>query len=518
MNNRSRNLSLVLGVVGVFLAIAALFARTVFPEYVWLTVLFALLFAADLGYLLKNNQDALRSRSVAYGANSAVTILLVLGIVGVLNFLVSRYPQKLDMTRNKVNTLSEQTVKLVKGMSHEVQATVYAKAQAREQLRPILDNYRSLNPKFLVEYVDPDKEPTRAKAAGIKKYGTVVLSLDKGKKESRIDPELTEEKLTNAMIKLLKDKTTTLCAVTGHGERSFNASEAEGMSAAKKSLGDQSYEVKDLSLISEKNTVPASCDAVAVIGPTKAFFAPEIKALSDYLAGGGRLMVAFDINVKGGGEYSPELIDLISRWNIKPMVAMIVDPVSRMLGVDASVPLLAEFNQSSPLTKDFRATSFFPFSRPLDLTSTTPGITPVWLAKTSAKSWGITDIKSLSTGTVSPEPGKDLQGPLTVAASVDGKPQGSKAPRNTRLVVFGSASFATNYFSRYGGNMDFFLNSVSWLLEDESLISIRAKEEGPSRIELSAKAGYAISWLTVILIPLAIAVGGVVIWAVRRRL
>jgi ABC-type uncharacterized transport system involved in gliding motility auxiliary subunit len=94
----------------------------------------------------------------------------------------------------------------------------------------------------------------------------------------------------------------------------------------------------------------------------------------------------------------------------------------------------------------------------------------------------------------------------------------SKATRNTRLVVFGSSLFAVNGLVNRGGNLDFFLNSVSWIMEDESLISIRTKEEAPSRVELSARQSGFVFILTVILIPLLIAVAGIVIWVLRKRL
>ena len=54
-----------------------------------------------------------------------------------------------------------------------------------------------------LEFVDPDREPTRAKEAGIKKYGTLHLQV--GTRESNVD-DVSEEKLTNALIKLVRDK------------------------------------------------------------------------------------------------------------------------------------------------------------------------------------------------------------------------------------------------------------------------------------------------------------------------
>ena len=102
--------------------------------------------------------------------------------------------------------------------------------------------------------------------------------------------------------------------------------------------------------------------------------------------------------------------------------------------------------------------------------------------------------------------------------AVSGKLKDSKAPRDTRIVVFGSSNFANNNYSRYGSNSDLFLNSVGWIMEDESMISIRAKEEGAGLIEMSQKQGVVIGLLTVFVIPLMIAVAGVLVWVVRKRM
>jgi ABC-type uncharacterized transport system involved in gliding motility auxiliary subunit len=500
------------------LLIGMLIARAVFPELLWLTAAVGIPLVVALGLLIRENKTALRSRSAAYGLNSAVTVVLVIGIIGVLNFLGSRYPLKADWTKNKLHTLSEQTVKLVKGLQKPIKAVLYAKLGEREKFRPLLDNYKGLNPKFEVEYVDPDREPTRAKQANIRKYGTLQLIASQGEatRESKVE-ELTEEKLTNALIKLLKEKSPTLCAITGHGEKSFNAADAEGYQAVSKALGDQSYTVKELSLMQE-GKVPEYCDAIAVMGPSKSFFEAEIKTLKAYLENGGRALIALDINVKGG-EYAPELMPVLEGWNVKPSWAVIVDPLSKMLGVDAAVPIVATYSKEHAITRDFQANSFFPFARPLDIVPGAPqGMTVQWLGQTTPKSWAVTDSKQLTSGQIRLTEGQDEKGPLNVAIAVDGKQKDSKATRNTRLVVFGSSLFATNNYSRFGGNLDLFLNATSWLMEDESLIAIRAKEDGAGKIELSQKAGTSIFLLSVIIVPLLISVGGIVNWVRRRKL
>ncbi|MGZ3709230.1 MAG: hypothetical protein ACXWPM_10850, partial [Bdellovibrionota bacterium] len=170
-------------------------------------------------------------------------------------------------------------------------------------------------------------------------------------------------------------------------------------------------------------------------------------------------------------------------------------------------------------TKDFQTNCYFPFTRPVEVVPGAPVEMKVqWLGQTTPKSWAVTDLKMLASGQIEFRPGKDRNGPLNVAVAVDGKQKDSKAPRNTRLVVFGTSNFATNNYQRFGGNMDFFLNAASWVMEDESLISIRTKEEGPGKIELSFKTGRFILLLTVFVIPLLVAAAGIVIWIFRRRL
>lgn len=516
MSQKENNSSVFLGLAAFLLLVGLLFARVVFPEIIWIAIALVVLLIGVLGLWVRQNHRALRSRSAAYGLNSLVTVLLVFGLLSVVNFMAVRYPQKLDLTRNKIHTLSDQTVKLVKGLKQPVKATLYAKTAQKEQFRAILDNYKALNPKFEIEYIDPDREPTRVSAAGVKKYGTLVLNYSG--RDSRIE-EISEEKLTNSLIKLTKEKTPTLCTLIGHGEKSFASAEAEGYSSAKKGLANQSYEVKDLNLAQEQNKVPADCDAVAIVGPTKAFFEPEIKALSNYLNNGGRALIALDVNIKGT-PFSPELLPLLNAWNVKPLNSLVVDPVSRAFNVDASMPIVGNFSKNNPITRDFGSNtpSFFPIARPLEIVQTTPGLLTDAIAKTTPQSFSINDFKALATGEIKVDPKLAKHGPFDVVISVEGKQKDSKATRNTRLVVFSSSLFATNNFSRYGINTDFFLNGVSWLMEDESMISIRAKEEGPGKIDLSYRTGSVIFLLTVVLIPLVIAATGLGIWIFRRRL
>jgi ABC-type uncharacterized transport system involved in gliding motility auxiliary subunit len=84
-------------------------------------------------------------------------------------------------------------------------------------------------------------------------------------------------------------------------------------------------------------------------------------------------------------------------------------------------------------------------------------------------------------------------------------------------VVFGDSEFANNNFFTLQGNGDFFLNTVSWLAEEEDLIAIRPREGGGSGpVVLTAAQQPFIFWLPVVWLPLVVFAVGAVVFTRRR--
>ena len=456
----------------------------------------------------------LNKRSFAFGANSIFIIVLIIGLVGVFNFLSSQYPQKLDLTKNKIHTFSDQSKKTLAGLKDDLKADFFADIGSKERYRPVFENYKKLSTKFKFELIDPNKEPMRVKQAGIKKAETLILTY-KGK-TMKVE-EISEEKITNAIMKLTKEGNTMVCMIIGHGENSILNTSQDGIQGVKKGFEDQAYEVKELTL-SQETAIPADCSVISMAGVSKALFPNEIKMLSNYLDNGGRAVIAMEATITQADQ-TKELRELLKTWGIEVKNGLIIDPVSRQLGVDASVPIIAQFNPEQVITKDFKQQCYFPFARPLDLTSPPPaGLKTAWLAKSTPKAWGEMDMNSIAKGSVQYNAGVDTAGPIITAVTSTGKSKDSKAMRDTRIVVFGSSQFINNQYSRFGGNLDFYLNSVSWALEDENLISIRSKEDEAGKIELSQNEGIIIFWISVVIVPLLIAALGIVIWVRRKKL
>ena len=85
-----------------------------------------------------------------------------------------------------------------------------------------------------------------------------------------------------------------------------------------------------------------------------------------------------------------------------------------------------------------------------------------------------------------------------------------------RIVLYGTSNLAANQFLNVQGNRDFFLNTVSWLAEEEDQISIRPKDTKQTPVFLTSQQAQAVFLLPVVVLPAIVIAGGIVA-VVRRR-
>src|ERR1700722_3511031 len=188
----------------------------------------------------------LKARQTKYAAYAAMYIIVVFAIITVANVLANRYTKSYDATSNKRYSLSEQTAKIVKGLKQNATILYFDQGTRFEHAKDLLGEYASLSPKVHVDYVDPDKKPQEAREAGIKNYGTAIVQLGDKKEEAK---SMTEEGITGALIRVLKNKTRTVCFAAGSGERRIDDSDRDGYSSFKELVGKDNYEAKSIDLL-----------------------------------------------------------------------------------------------------------------------------------------------------------------------------------------------------------------------------------------------------------------------------
>jgi len=230
----------------------------------------------------------LKARQTKYAAYATTYILVVIAVIVVANVLADRHHKSFDATSNKRYSLSDQTAKIVKGLKQGANITYFNQSTRFRDGKDLLDQYANLSPKVRVEYVDPDKEPQRAREAGIKNFGTAVVQVGAKKEEAK---SMTEEGITGAFIRDLKSNTRTVCFVTGSGEHQIDNSDREGLSRFKDLVAKDNYESKSVDLL-QKADVPSDCTTLVIAGPTRNYEQPEVDAIKKYVEAGGRAFEA----------------------------------------------------------------------------------------------------------------------------------------------------------------------------------------------------------------------------------
>jgi len=452
-----------------------------------------------------------KARQTKYAAYAATYILVVIAVIVVVNVLADRYNKSYDATANKRYSLSEQTAKIVKGLKQDATITYFNQSTRFRDGKDLLEEYKNLSPKVKVQYVDPDKDPQQARAAGIRNFGTAIVRIGDKKEEAK---SMTEEGITGAFIRDLKSNARTVCFVTGSGEHQIDDSDREGFSQFKQLLAKDDYETKSVDLL-QKPEVPNDCTTLVVAGPTRNYVQPEVDALKKYVEDGGRAFFMLDPPLKMGRSDIADndaLTSLLQSWGVTVDKDLILDlsPVGQIFGLGPQVALVSNYS-SQPIVSEIKRTATgFPLARSIQIKNgDKTSVEKLFDSSTSSLA-----TTNLSSDRISVQDPKNKKGPLTMAAA--GTYNTGKPNSQGRFVVIGSSGWAANRFLGFNGNSDLALNSVNWLSSDEDLISIRPKPPENRRVSMTQRQFNAVLVTSQFILPLIVVVAGFGVWWKRR--
>lgn len=474
--------------------------ETMGPLNLSLLIVGGVLTLATIIFNFRAIRTSSRRRSTRLGANTTVMTVAVIAIIGFANFLGYRHHKRIDLTSEKLYSLSDQTRKLVTDLKKDVKVILFDKDD-QEGLGEQMKEYRNLSSYFSFERIDPQKNLEAAGKYKPTKMGEViVISGDRNERPK----DSTEQSIINAIIKVTRDTLKKVCFVEGHGEKKLSSTdEGDGYGLVDKALKNENYEIKNINLVAT-NDVPSDCDVLVLAGPKQSLFPQEASAIGKYLEKGGKAMLLIDPDT------DPKLDDVLHAWGIQLGNNTVVDVsgVGRFFQLGPGAPLARSYG-SHPITKGFEGSmTFFPLSRSVETTPGT-GTSPTDLMKTSEESWAETEA---TTGNVKFDEGKDRKGPITLGVAAS-KSEGDK---EARLVVIGDSDFASNQFFGIQRNGDLFMNSINWLAQDEDLISIRPKNPADRKVSMTESDQNQLFWIVLVLMPLATLGSGVYIWWRRR--
>ncbi len=479
---------------------------------------------------LRTILEFLTMRTTKHGMNMGALILLMLVLMVSINFLGKRFNKTFDFTEEKLNSLADQSASVLKGLKDDLSVIVFYKGEESNQKRAAIKQNLTLfseasskvKTRFVNTYIDNVLAQQYLGDLVDKSRGDLFVFVDyRGKKvRVELDPasgNLAEEAFTSAVIRATREGEKKIYFLSGHGERDFSSSDADGISELKEALEGASFKTENLNL-AEQPQIPADAKVLALIGSTSALLEPELEMIRGYLRQGGRLFMAAD----PGQNHNLALLS-------KPLGAefknnYILNPISQIVGRGLATGIGLVYDTTSDITKKFRSgeMTVFDLAGEVVVVPETAGVTGKTLVKTHESSFAVLEL------TKNVRPTKDMQREISLGVLVEGtlpgatpapegqSPQDDKSKKTQfAAVIFGDSDFVSNKSIAQGLNRDLALNSFSFLAQEDDLISIRPKQPKGTQLMMTKYTQLGLVGAGVGL-PLILLILGGVVWFRRR--
>lgn len=497
---------------------------------------------SDSGHRARQSIWWHRRRRLATGANVATAALLAAALLAMVNYLASVFYSRWDWSSVGLYELSEKSLKVLGGINSHIDAYVVydPNHESYYDLRYLLTEYayqaRHAPSRITldVHYVEPDRDLAAMNELkqrhGLEERNSVIVTSG-ARSRTLLDREFYdrtpiaktrvsfngEQMITSAMHDLAQARQPVVYFLMGHGERNLeDYDRLTGYSSIRRAMKRDNIDLRTF-VMATADGVPQDCDALIVAGPTTRLPDVEVEHLSRYLDRNGRVMILIDPFVRSGLE------PLLEGWGVRLATDVVIDRVSLTGGREFYVGRYGEHK----ITRSLENVATI-FSMPRSVEPLVAGEIPdsersdkprvQILAMTSQRSWAKRDFtrKALSF-----DAEVDRLGPVSLAVAVEkGAAEGiGVALEPSRIVVVGDSDIVSNQSldSGAGGNEDFFMNCLNWLLARESLMAISPKSLGPLHYRASREQ---LGWTLAALvggIPLCVGMFGVLIWVGRRR-
>jgi ABC-type uncharacterized transport system involved in gliding motility auxiliary subunit len=485
------------------------------------------------------SMSRLRWWKIGFGLNAAIAMALAMVLVLLINIWANRYVWRADWSGSGAHMLSAQTTGLLQSLHTPVEV-VFVFQRGNELFREmdrLLTEYQAAAarlPFLRIQYVDPDRHLaqieelarndriTEANAILVRARGRsrIITSRElaqydftgvpRGQLPTRV--RFTgEQAISSAIHQVAFGREPVLYVVSGHGERRIdNFDPTVGFSRIAQRMQSENIRLEGFTP-GLAARVPEDADALLIAGPDRRWSQPEIDMLHAYLERSGRILMLLDSRAQTGLE------TLLNRWGVVLGNDVIVDPRRSVTGREVFVH---EYGLH-PVTERLQGlTTIFHAPR-----SITPSLREV-ITATADKPFVTVLAQSSPAGWAEREPDRfpqrfdpdiDLEGPVSLAVAVERGPiPGIDVQiRPTRMVVVGDSGFVANG-GLTGGDEDFFMSALNWLLDREELMGISPRDVVWLRIVMDREQARRLFLWTVIGMPaVAIMLGTIVHW--RRR-
>lgn len=440
-------------------------------------------------------------------------ILVVINLIGLNLF------GRVDLTDDGVYSLSDASIDVVENLDDPVTVTVFFTddlpvpySSNRRFLNDKLDDYGAYGGRnFQYRFVDPNNdEKMREEAARFQippvqiqviekdnvqlKNAYMGMAIQYGGERETIpviqDLASLEYDITSAVRRLTRDEAPRVGFLSGHGE----PDPTQAMRTLYQNLS-RNYTIETTSITDGVIDNPPA--VLLVVAPTDTIPSQDLRALDGYIMNGGRVgfllnRVTADLQTGQASLLSTGLEDLLAAYGMGLEDNLIMDKQSSVVTVQRRqgffnlqqqipypfFPISSSFNSDNMMVSRLRDLMFY-FVSTVDTSLVLPeGVDRELLVFSSSQSStqkGFFFIQPVF------EQAEFSDGPFVMSADYRGVfPSAYDAGRTsltTRLVLVGDGDFLNeSIIGPVPGNIEFGLNLVDWLVQDEALLTIRSKK------------------------------------------
>jgi hypothetical protein len=481
----------------------------------------------------KKIKGFLNKKSFKYGTNAAIITAAVIVMAVVLNLLVGMLDLKLDLTPNKLFSLSEPTVNILKNLDKDVEIiglfddTEISTGDGYKEVTDLLGLYEKY-PHITVKYVDPERNPgiinqldpddsldlrstdflVRSVVNGVEKkkrldyYDLFEMEFDQYSFSRYVTGSNAEQGFTGAIKYVTSDYTPVVYFTEGHEEYDVDTYYRN----LKGYLEKNNILVKKINLMTA-GKVPDDAKLVVVASPKKDFSYAERDVMDLYFQDGGNAIFMFDY-LENDPSFD-QLNSLLNKFNLAVNYDKVMETNENRHLAQDPYTLVVHGDINSVVPASF--TTFLTNCRSINiLKNEKEYITTIPLIGTSDTAVGEMVNKSR---------GENLKGPLDLAVAVEYK--GSLKP--SKVIAMGNSTFVNDsayqiYGDYYFSNVNYFMTALNWMVEIKDEIIVPTKSYDVNRFNITGRQATVMTWILVVVFPLLILGTGLMVYLRRRHL
>lgn len=467
-------------------------------------------------------------KNFSLSAYSTAGIAMVVGVIVLINLVIGELPAtwtNVDLTANKMYSLTDQTKEYLKSIDKDVTIYVLASEDSHDNtVGQTLKLYEDMNSHITVEYVDPTVNPKfyLNYTDSTTTNSIIVVSGDRNKVidyddlyvmeydfdyttmnySSTVTGYDAEGQITSAIAFVLNEDMPKLYMTTGHGENSLESTFTD---AIKKENID--YETLNLM---DVESVPEDAAGLVIYAPTGDFSADDKDMVLEYLERGGNV-----IFVAGVCEYSkcPNLTALLAYMGMEITDGLVVE--GNTSNYYRNPYYLLPTLSYGDLTTGIRGSYYIlaPYCQGIITDDSDDALTIEAILKTSDKAYAHAGDTKLNK--IEMQEG-DVEGPFSIGAM---SRKALDDETSATMVVYSCSQIFTSNVNTMvsGANQMLFVNTISTFADHDYSVSIPAKDYTISYLTVTESSAIGIGLMTIVIIPVGCLAAGLIIWLKRRK-